>query len=138
VRIDPTRYELALYANRNDEGWETVFLEWLKVSRVSDRDAILVFSVGGGDAEHRISVNLVHALEEAKNRKVKVFGVVGRRGGFTKEVGDVVVVIPTVSEKHITPHTEAFQAVVWHCLVSHPKLQKVGTKWESATRATVV
>lgn len=127
-----------LTARTNDEGWETVFAAWLEVSRANDKDAIFVFSVGGGDAEKNISVNLVRALDQAKRRGLKVYGVVGRQGGYTKQVGDAVVVIPTVNAAHITPHTEAFHAVVWHCLVSHPKLQKVSTKWESAVKPASV
>ncbi len=123
-----------LTARTNDEGWETVFAEWLKVSRACSNDAVLVFSVGGGDAENNISVNLIRALDEAKRRGLKVYGVVGRSGGYTKKVGDAVVIVPTVNPAHVTPHTEAFHAVVWHCLVSHPKLQIAGTKWESAVR----
>ncbi len=118
-----------LTARTNDEGWETVFAEWLKVSRADQEDAIFVFSVGGGDAERNVSVNLVRALDEAKKRDMKIFGVVGRQGGHTKKVGDIVIVIPTVNPEHVTPHTEAFHAVVWHCLVSHPKLQLASTKW---------
>ncbi|MBI3893744.1 MAG: SIS domain-containing protein [Candidatus Wallbacteria bacterium] len=120
-----------LTARTNDEGWETVFSAWLTVSRASSSDAVFVMSVGGGDAEKNISVNLVRALEEAKRRGLKVFGIVGRQGGYTRQVGDTVVVIPTVNPAHVTPHTEAFQAVVWHCLVSHPMLQTSGTKWET-------
>ncbi len=120
-----------LTARTNDEGWETVFVEWLKVSRANQDDAIFVFSVGGGDAERHVSVNLVRALDEAKKRQMKIFGIVGRQGGHTKKVGDAVIVIPTVNPEHVTAHTEAFQAVVWHCLVSHPKLQLASTKWES-------
>ncbi|MCA9471174.1 MAG: SIS domain-containing protein [Nitrospirales bacterium] len=123
-----------LTARTNDEGWETVFVEWLKVSRANSSDALFVFSVGGGDAEHNVSVNLIRALDETKKRGLKIFGVVGRQGGYTKEVGDCVVVIPTVNHDHITPHTEAFHAIVWHCLVSHPKLQIRGTKWETAVQ----
>ena len=123
-----------LTARTNDEGWDTVFAEWLKVSRANDHDAVLVFSVGGGDAERNISVNLVRALDEARKRGLKIYGVVGRQGGYTKVVGDAVVVIPTVNPAHVTPHTEAFHAVVWHCLVSHPKLQIAGTKWESTVK----
>jgi D-sedoheptulose 7-phosphate isomerase len=124
-----------LTARTNDEGWETVFAEWLKVSRANRNDAVFVFSVGGGDAEKNISVNLVRALDEARHRGMKIFGVVGRQGGYAKQVGDAMVVIPTVNPAHVTPHTEAFHAVVWHCLVSHPKLQLVGTKWESTLKA---
>jgi D-sedoheptulose 7-phosphate isomerase len=125
-----------LTARINDEGWETVFAAWLAGSRAGERDAVFVLSVGGGDAERNISVNLVHALDEAKRRGLKIYGVVGRQGGYTKRVGDTVVVVPTVNEAHVTPHTEAFQAVVWHCLVSHPKLQVTGTKWESTARSS--
>ena len=127
-----------LTARTNDEGWETVFAAWLKVSRAGSNDAVFIFSVGGGDAEKNISVNLVRALDEAKRRGLKVYGVVGRQGGYTKQVGDAVVVIPTVNAAHVTPHTESFHAVVWHCLVSHPKLQIAGTKWESTVKASAV
>ena len=123
-----------LTARTNDEGWETVFVEWLKGSRLDSDDAVFVFSVGGGDAEHNVSVNLVRALEETKKRGAKIFGVIGRQGGYTKKVGDAVVIIPTVNGAHVTPHTEAFHAVVWHCLVSHPKLQTAGTKWEGTVQ----
>jgi D-sedoheptulose 7-phosphate isomerase len=127
-----------LTARTNDEGWDTVFEGWLKVSRADKDDAVLIFSVGGGDAEKNISANLVRALDEAKRRGLRIFGVVGRQGGYTKQVGDVVVVVPTINAAHVTPHTESFQAVVWHCLVSHPKLQIVGTKWESTVKASRV
>ena len=127
-----------LTARTNDEGWDTVFAGWLKGSRADKDDAVFIFSVGGGDAEKNISVNLVRALDEAKARGMKVFGVVGRQGGYTKKVGDAVVVVPTINATHVTPHTEAFQAVVWHCLVSHPKLQIVGTKWESTVKVSPV
>ena len=127
-----------LTARTNDEGWETVFASWLKGSRADKDDAVFIFSVGGGDAEKNISANLVRALDEAKARGMKVFGVVGRQGGYTKKVGDAVVVVPTVNAAHVTPHTEAFQAVVWHCLVSHPKLQIVGTKWERTVQVSSV
>ncbi len=127
-----------LTARTNDEGWDTVFAGWLKVSRANKDDAVLIFSVGGGDAEKNISANLVRALDEAKGREMKVFGVVGRQGGYTKKVGDAVVVVPTINAAHVTPHTEAFQAVVWHCLVSHPKLQIAGTKWESTAKVSPV
>ena len=125
----PTDNVSELTARTNDEGWPTVFAEWLKVSRAKAADAILIFSVGGGDLERNVSPNLVAAIKEAKARGLKVFGIVGRDGGYTKQVGDVVVVIPTVGEERVTPHQEAFQAVVWHCLVSHPKLQRNATKW---------
>jgi D-sedoheptulose 7-phosphate isomerase len=125
----PTDNVSELTARTNDEGWETVFAAWLKVSRANADDAVFVFSVGGGNLDKNVSANIVAALKEAKTRSLKVFGVVGRDGGYTKQVGDVVVVVPTVDTSRITPHTEAFHAVVWHCLVSHPLLQQVATKW---------
>lgn len=125
----PTDNVSELTARTNDEGWETVFAGWLKVSRATANDAILVFSVGGGNLERNVSANIVSGLKEAKHRGMRVFGVVGRDGGYTKQVGDAVVVIPTVEASRVTPHTEAFQAVVWHCLVSHPRLQQISTKW---------
>ena len=118
-----------LTARTNDEGWDTVFAAWLKTSRATKNDAVFVFSVGGGNMEKNVSANIVAGLKEAKQRSMKIFGVVGRDGGYTKQVGDCVVVVPTVEASRVTPHTEAFQAVVWHCLVSHPKLQQVSTKW---------
>lgn len=125
----PTDNVSELTARTNDEGWQTVFSEWLKVSRANAKDAILIFSVGGGNLEKNVSTNIVAAIDEAKERGLKVLGIVGRDGGYTKKAGDVVVLIPTVEESRVTPHAEAFQAVVWHCLVSHPKLQKNATKW---------
>ncbi len=125
----PTDNVSELTARTNDEGWHTVFAEWLKVSHANAKDAILVFSVGGGNLAKNVSTNIVAAIQEAKMRGMKVLGIVGRDGGYTKQAGDVVVVIPTVTEARVTPHAEAFQAVVWHCLVSHPKLQKNATKW---------
>ena len=125
----PTDNVSELTARTNDEGWDTVFGAWLTTSKVSEKDGVFVFSVGGGNLEKNVSPNIVRALELAKSRKVKVFGVVGRDGGYTKKVGDHVVVVPTVEAALVTPHTEAFQAVVWHCLVSHPKLQQRATKW---------
>jgi D-sedoheptulose 7-phosphate isomerase len=124
-----------LTARINDEGWETVFASWLAVSRANETDAVLIFSVGGGDVENNVSVNLVHALDEAKRRGLTIYGVVGRQGGYTKQVGDIVIVIPTIRADHVTPHTEAFHAVVWHCLVSHPKLQIADTKWQCIAKA---
>jgi D-sedoheptulose 7-phosphate isomerase len=124
-----------LTARTNDEGWETVFAAWLGVSRAGDNDAIFIFSVGGGNAATNISVNLVRAIDEAKLKGLKIYGVVGRDGGYTKQMGDAVLVIPTVNDERVTPHTEAFHAVAWHCLVSHPKLQLVETKWESTAQA---
>ena len=125
----PTDNVSELTARTNDEGWDTVFAGWLRTSRLSDKDGVFVFSVGGGDLERNVSPNIVRALELAKQRGARIFGVVGRDGGYTRKVGDHVVVIPTVDPKHVTPHTEAFHAVVWHCLVSHPKLQQQATKW---------
>ncbi len=125
----PTDNVSELTARTNDEGWPTVFAEWLKVSRANAKDAILIFSVGGGNMEKNVSPNIVSAIGVAKERGMRVLGVVGRDGGYTKKAGDCVVVIPTVEESRVTPHAEAFQAVVWHCLVSHPLLQKNATKW---------
>jgi len=125
----PTDNVSELTARTNDEGWDTVFSAWLRTSRANDKDAVLVFSVGGGNMEKNVSPNIVAGLKEAKLRGLKVFGVVGRDGGYTKQVGDCVVVVPTVDASRVTPHTEAFQAVVWHCLVSHPALQQIPTKW---------
>lgn len=125
----PTDNVSELTARTNDEGWPTVFAEWLKVSRANAKDALLVFSVGGGNLEKNVSPNIVRAIDESKARGLKVFGIVGRDGGYAKRAGDVVIVIPTVEASRVTPHAEAFQAVVWHCLVSHPKLQKNATKW---------
>lgn len=118
-----------LTARTNDEGWETVFVEWLKVSRLNKNDALLIFSVGGGDAEKNVSTNLIKAIDLAKQRGAHVFGIVGRATGYTAKQGDVVVVIPQVNVDRITPLSEGFQAIVWHCLVSHPALQQVKTKW---------
>jgi D-sedoheptulose 7-phosphate isomerase len=118
-----------LTARTNDEGWDTVFSAWLRTSRACERDAVFVFSVGGGNLEKNVSTNIVHGIKEAKARGMKVMGVVGRDGGYAKEVGDAVVVVPIVELSRITPHTEAFQAVVWHCLVCHPSLQQIATKW---------
>ena len=127
----PTDNVSELTARINDDGWDTSFANWLKGSRLSARDAVLVFSVGGGDAERGVSVNLVRALELAKSVGAGVAGIVGRNGGFTAKVADACVIIPTVSAETVTAHTEAFQAVAWHLLVSHPRLQAAPTKWES-------
>jgi D-sedoheptulose 7-phosphate isomerase len=127
----PTDNVSELTARTNDEGWDTTFSEWLKVSRLSNTDGLLIFSVGGGNREKNVSVNLVRSIELAKERGAKVFGVVGRDGGTTKQFADACVVIPTVAAERVTPHTEGFAAVVWHLLVSHPKLAKNATKWES-------
>jgi D-sedoheptulose 7-phosphate isomerase len=130
----PTDNVSELTARTNDEGWPSVFVEWLKVSRLSARDAVFIMSVGGGNLEKNISPNLVSALKYAKSVGARVLGVVGRDGGYTATVADNVVIIPTVNPETVTPHTEAFQAVVWHLLVSHPVLKARQTKWESATR----
>ena len=127
----PTDNVSELTARTNDEGWDTVFVEWLKTSRLSDRDAVFVFSVGGGDLEKNVSPNLVRALQYAKAVGAGITGVVGRDGGFTATVADVCVIVPTVNPETITPHAEAFQAVVWHLLVSHPELKASENKWES-------
>src|SRR5580692_168747 len=127
----PTDNVSELTARVNDEGWDTCFSEWLRGSRLRAGDGVLVFSVGGGNREKNVSVNLVRSLELAKQVKAKIFGIVGRDGGYTKQVADTCVVIPTVASDRITPHTEGFCAVVWHLLVSHPKLQRMATKWES-------
>ena len=118
-----------LTARANDEGWETIFAGWLEVSRLNSDDAILVFSVGGGDVARNVSTNIVKAIDYAKAKGAKVFGVVGKDTGHTAKQGDAVVVVPMVNEAHVTPLSEAFQAVVWHCLVSHPRLQVRKTKW---------
>jgi D-sedoheptulose 7-phosphate isomerase len=125
----PTDNVSELTARTNDEGWETVFAAWLRTSRANSRDAVMVFSVGGGNLEKNVSPNIVAGLKEAKERGLRILGVVGRDGGYTKQVGDCVIVVPTVEASRVTPHTEAFQAVVWHCLVSHPALQQIATKW---------
>ena len=127
----PTDNVSELTARVNDEGWDTSFAAWLRVSRLGPRDAVLVFSVGGGSAEKNVSANLVRALELAEERGSAVFGVVGRDGGATRAAAEACVVIPTVSPDRITPHTEGLCAVVWHLLVSHPALKRVATKWES-------
>jgi D-sedoheptulose 7-phosphate isomerase len=128
----PTDNVSELTARTNDEGWQTVFVEWLKGSRLSEKDALLVFSVGGGDMKKNISPNLVAALDFAKTVRASILGIVSRDGGYTAKVADVCVIVPTVNSAHITPHAEAFQAIVWHLFVSHPKLKRLPTKWESA------
>ncbi len=127
----PTDNVSELTARINDDGWESSFAEWLRGSRLGPSDALCIFSVGGGDAERGVSTNLVRAMEFAKSVGARICGVVGRNGGFTAKVADACVVIPTVNSQTVTPHTEAFQAVVWHLLVSHPRLQVATMKWES-------
>lgn len=125
----PTDNVSELTARTNDEGWDTVFSEWLKISRARAEDAVMVLSVGGGNLERNVSPNIVRGLQEAKSRGLTILGIVGRDGGYTRQVADQIVVIPTVDPALVTPHTEAYQAVVWHCLVSHPALQLRATKW---------
>ncbi len=130
----PTDNVSELTARTNDEGWATIFVEWLKISRLNPKDTLFILSVGGGDLEKNISPNLVEALKYAKSVGAKITGIVGRDGGYTAKVADVCVIIPTANVATITPHSEAFQAVVWHLLVSHPKLKANDTKWESEVK----
>ena len=130
----PTDNVSELTARVNDDGWESVFARWLEVSRLSERDMVFVFSVGGGDLERNVSPNLVRALQLAKERRATVCGVVGRDGGYTAKVADACVIVPTVNPATVTPHTESLQALVWHLLVSHPALQAAPMKWESVDR----
>jgi len=130
----PTDNASELTARTNDDGWASVFVEWLKVSKLHSKDALFIFSVGGGNLEKNISPNLVEAIKLAKSVGAKVTGVVGRDGGYTAQAADACVIVPTVNPETITPHSEAFQAVVWHLLVSHPKLKANQTKWESAVK----
>ena len=130
----PTDNVSELTARINDEGWATVFVEWLKISKLQPKDALFIFSVGGGNLEKNISPNLVEAIKLAKSVGAKVTGVVGRDGGYTAQAADACVIVPTVNPETITPHSEAFQAVVWHLLVSHPKLKANQTKWESTVK----
>jgi D-sedoheptulose 7-phosphate isomerase len=127
----PTDNVSELTARTNDDGWESVFAAWLEGSRLAERDAVLVFSVGGGDVERNVSANLVRALKHARNAGARIFGIVGRDGGYTKQAAEACIVIPTASEERVTPHTEGLCAVVWHLLVSHPALQAQTGKWES-------
>jgi D-sedoheptulose 7-phosphate isomerase len=130
----PTDNVSELTARTNDEGWDTIFSEWLKISKLNSKDAIFILSVGGGNIEKNVSPNLVKALIHAKEVNAKILGIVGRDGGYTAKVADVAVIIPIVNQDAITPHSEAFQAVVWHLLVSHPKLKTKETKWESVVK----
>ena len=127
----PTDNVSELTARTNDDGWPSVFAEWLKGSRLNEKDAILVLSVGGGSLEKNVSPNLVSALQFAKERGSAILGIIGRDGGYTAQVADVAIVIPTVNSANVTPHSEAFQAVVWHLWISHPSLKIGETKWES-------
>jgi D-sedoheptulose 7-phosphate isomerase len=128
----PTDNVSELTARTNDEGWDTTFIEWLRGSRLSAKDGLLILSVGGGNLEHNVSLNLVRAIQFAKEKPATVVGIVGRDGGYTAKAADAVVIIPTVNPIHVTPHAEAFQAIVWHLFVSHPSLKLNQTKWESA------
>jgi D-sedoheptulose 7-phosphate isomerase len=130
----PTDNVSELTARINDAGWQNVFRDWLRTSRLNSRDAVLVFSVGGGSPERNVSPNIVAALDYAKSAGASIIGVVGRDGGYTAELADCCILIPVVHADRITPHTEAFQAVVWHLLVSHPALQRSATHWESILR----
>jgi len=127
----PTDNVSELTARTNDDGWSSIFVEWLKISRLSANDMVFVFSVGGGDLAKNISPNLVSALQFAKQNGARIIGVIGRDGGYTAQVADACVIIPTVNPENMTPHTEAFQAIIWHLLVSHPAIKAVPTKWES-------
>ncbi|HEY7306009.1 MAG TPA: SIS domain-containing protein [Bryobacteraceae bacterium] len=127
----PTDNVSELTARTNDEGWSTTFDQWLRVSRLNEKDGVLVLSVGGGDLEKQISPNLVTALQYARSVGAKIMGIVGRNGGYTAAISDVSVIIPIVNSSHVTPHSEAFQAIVWHLLVSHPLLKASATRWES-------
>ena len=127
----PTDNVSELTARVNDDGWDTSFSEWLRGSRLRETDTVFVFSVGGGNREKNVSMNIVRALELAQERKASIIGIVGRDGGYTAQVADAVVVIPTLSQDTITPHAESFQAVVWHLIVSHPRLKANEMKWES-------
>ena len=130
----PTDNVSELTARTNDEGWGTIFSEWLKVSKLSSNDVLFVLSVGGGNLEKNISPNLVEALKYGKAVNAKIIGIVGRDGGYTAKVADACVIVPTVNPENITPHSEAFQAVIWHLLVSHPSLKANQTKWESSLK----
>ena len=127
----PTDNVSELTARTNDEGWASIFVAWLKVSRLTSKDMLFILSVGGGSLESNISPNLVEALRYAKLMGAKVIGIVGRDGGYTAQVADACLIIPTANDENVTPHSEAFQAVIWHLLVSHPMLKKNATKWES-------
>ena len=128
----PTDNVSELTARTNDEGWESVFREWLRTSKLSNSDLVFVFSVGGGNLERNISANIVSALQYSTEKQAKIVGVVGRDGGYTAKVADACLIIPTINENNITPHTESFHSVILHLLVSHPKLKHHQTKWESA------
>jgi len=123
-----------LTARTNDEGWHTVFVEWLKTSHLREQDGVFVFSVGGGDKEKNISANLVYALEYARSKNAKIMGIVGRNGGFTAGIADACVIIPTVNPNTVTPHAESFQGLIWHLIVSDPRVMQMSNKWESVSK----
>ena len=125
----PTDNVSELTARINDEGWENSFIDWLKVSKLNKNDAIFIFSVGGGNKKKNVSTNLISAVDYAKRTKTKIFGVIGKKDGYANKKGDIVIVVPEVDKRLLTPQTEGFQAIIWHCLVSHPLLQKKKTKW---------
>jgi D-sedoheptulose 7-phosphate isomerase len=127
----PTDNISEITARANDEGWDNIFSEWLKTSKLNGSDTLFILSVGGGNIEKNISLNLVKALQLAKERGSKIVGIVGRDGGYTAKVADAVIIVPTINPENVTPHSEAFQAVIWHLMVSHPKLKAKKTKWES-------
>ncbi|OGI06010.1 MAG: sugar isomerase [Candidatus Melainabacteria bacterium RIFCSPLOWO2_02_FULL_35_15] len=134
----PTDNVSELTARVNDDGWDSVFSSWLKVSNLNSKDVLIIFSVGGGSIEKNISTNLVKALNHAKSAGAKTIGIVSRNGGYTKEVADCCILIPTLSPETVTPHAEEFQAVVWHLLVSHPEIQKNQMKWESTVQTVSI
>ena len=125
----PTDNISELTARTNDEGWESIFSGWIKVSRANENDSILIFSVGGGNESKKISMNLVNLIKESKKIGMKIFGIVGKNDGYTAKNADVVVIVPQINKERITPHSESFQTIIWHCLVSHPILQVNATKW---------
>ena len=127
----PTDNVSELTARTNDDGWHTVFAQWLKISRLNANDLLFILSVGGGDAEKNVSANLVHALQYAAETKTGVVGIVGRDGGYTAQVADACVIVPTIDNAKVTPFSEAFQALIWHLFVFHPSLKSISAKWES-------
>ena len=129
----PTDNVSELTARTNDEGWASVFVEWLRTSKLNSKDCLFILSVGGGNMEKNVSPNLVAALQQAKQVGARIIGIVGKDGGYTAKVADACVIVPTVNPNNVTPHSEAFQAVVWHLFVSHPDLKVNQTKWESVT-----
>jgi D-sedoheptulose 7-phosphate isomerase len=125
----PTDNISELTARTNDEGWTTVFENWLKISKVSKRDALLIFSVGGGDIKKKVSENIVRAIKHAKNQKSKILSIVGRSEGYAGKNSDISIIIPNINKKNVTPHSEAYQSVIWHMIISHPKIKQYKTKW---------